>query len=197
MRIDRDYILGLLKVSEKRYTHILGTEKASLKLAEIHHPEIDKYAVSAAALLHDLTKEYSVDEHLQVAKKHGVILEEKYLSTPKLLHANTASIICRYELGLSDEICDAVYYHTTGRKEMSPLEEIVYFADYIEENRVDEECVGLRNSYLSFLEQYSPRTALDKALVLSFNRTILNLIKKEQVIDKNTVDARNYYLNKV
>ena len=79
---------------------------------------------------------------------------------------------------------------------MSPLEEIIYFADYIEENRTDDECVSLRNSYLELLEKNEARLALDKALVLSFNRTVNNLIRKDQIIDHNTIDARNYYLNK-
>jgi len=196
MSIKREDILKLLSVSSKRYIHILGTEKAAIELARIHHPNLDLYSVSTAALLHDLTKEYTFEEHLTVAERYNVVLEEKYISVPKLLHANTASLICRYELKLSDEICDAVFYHTTGKPCMSALEEIIYFADYIEENRTDDECVSLRNSYFELLEKHEPRLALDKALVLSFNRTINNLLRKDQIIDHNIIDARNYYLNK-
>jgi nicotinate-nucleotide adenylyltransferase len=192
----RNDILKMLSLSQRRFEHTLGTERAALELARIHHPELDVRMVSFAALFHDMTKEYSVEEHIEVANRHGIVFTEEELSSPKLLHSKTASYICRYELNLDDDICDAVYYHTTGRIKMSPLEEIVYFADYIEDTRTDEECVALRNSYFELLKKYDARMAFDKALVLSFDRTIINLMKKGYLIDKNTLDARNYYLSR-
>jgi nicotinate-nucleotide adenylyltransferase len=192
----RDDILNLLSLSSRRYEHTLGTERAALELAKLHHPDIDMQKVSFSALLHDMTKEYSIDEHIAVAKKFGIEFSHEELSSPKLLHSKTASYICRYELKLSEDICDAVYFHTTGKKEMLPLEEILYFADYIEDTRKDEECIALRNNYFELLSKNEPRLALDKALVLSFNRTIYGLMKKDHLIDKNTIDARNYYLSR-
>lgn len=196
MDYQRDDIIKLLSLSPRRFEHTLGTEKAALELAQVHHPDIDMTKVSFCALLHDLTKEYSVEEHIAVAKKFGITFSDTELSSPKLLHSKTASFICRYELKLPDDLCDAVFYHTTGRMNMNPLEEIVYFADYIEETRKDAECIALREEYLNLMQSNPPRRALDKALVLSFNRTICGLMEKNNIIDKNTVDARNYYLSK-
>ena len=192
----RDDILNLLSLSPRRFEHTLGTERAALELAKLHHPDIDMEKVSFSALLHDMTKEYSLEDHIAVAKKFGIEFSPEEIRTPKLLHSKTASYICRYDLKLSEDVCDAVFFHTTGKKEMLPLEEILYFADYIEDTRKDEECIELRKNYLELLEEYEPRLALDKALVLSFNRTISGLMKKDQLIDKNTIDARNYYLSR-
>lgn len=196
MNYERNDILNLLSLSPRRYEHTLGTEKAALELAKTHHPNIDMKKVSFCALLHDLTKEYSVEEHINIAKKHGICFTDEQLSSPKLLHSKTASYICRYELKLPDDACDAVFYHTTGRMNMSPLEEIIYFADYIEDTRKDLECIELRLKYFELLKNNPPRKALDKALVLSFNRTIFGLMEKDNLIDENTVCARNYYLQK-
>jgi HD superfamily phosphohydrolase YqeK len=79
---------------------------------------------------------------------------------------------------------------------MTPLETIIYFADYIEETRKDEVCVELREKYLSLLEKTEKSDALNKALVLSFDYTIVNLMEKSKIIDQNTINARNYYLLK-
>ncbi len=196
MNVTRDDILKMLSLSPKRYEHTLGTEKAALSLAKTHYPEIDMNKVSFSALIHDMTKEFTVEEHIATASRFGIEFSDSQLLSPKLLHSKTASYICRYELKLPDDVCDAVFYHTTGRPGMTALEKILYFADYIEENRTDDECVSLRNNYLSFMEEFEGEIAFNKALVLSFDRTICNLMKKGQLIDKNTVDARNYYLKK-
>ena len=37
--------------------------------------------------------------------------------------------------GAPDEICEAIRWHTTGKPEMSLLEQIVYLADVTEETR--------------------------------------------------------------
>jgi nicotinate-nucleotide adenylyltransferase len=192
----RNDILKLLSLSPRRYEHTLGTEKCALELARTHHPEIDPEKVSFCALLHDMTKEYSIDEHIKTALQYGISFEKNDLASPKLLHSKTASYICRYELKLDDDMCDAVFYHTTGRPAMTPLEEIIYLADYIEETRKDSECILLRKQYFELLAENSPRIALDKTLILSFDRTIYNLLEKGYLVDKNTIDARNYYVSK-
>ena len=196
LKYERNDIINLLSLSPRRFEHTLGTERAALELAKIHHPDIDMKKVSFCALLHDLTKEYSHEKHIETAKRFGINFTEDQLSSPKLLHSKTASYICRYELKLPDDVCDAIYYHTTGRMNMNPLEEIIYFADYIEDTRKDEECIALRNDYLELMKNNPARMALDKALVLSFNRTIAGLMKKNNLIDENTICARNYYLLK-
>ncbi len=196
MNIKREDVLKLLVLSPRRYEHTLGTEKTALVLARTHYPFLDEEKVSVSALLHDLTKEYTVQEHISVARKYGYEFSEFELLSPKLLHSKTASYIARHELKLPDDVCDAIYYHTTGKPEMKPLETIIYFADYIEETRKDEVCVELREKYLSLLEKTEKNDALNKALVLSFDYTIVNLMEKSKIIDQNTINARNYYLLK-
>ena len=36
---------------------------------------------------------------------------------------------------MSEEIYNAIYYHTTGKADMTLLEKIIYIADYMEPNR--------------------------------------------------------------
>ena len=113
--MERSEILKLLSLSPRRYEHTLGTVRAAVELAKAHHPHLDMEKVSFSALLHDMTKEYSLEDHIFVARRFGIEFTDEELSSPKLLHSKTASYICRYELKLDSDICDAVFYHTTGR----------------------------------------------------------------------------------
>ena len=45
------------------------------------------------------------------------------------------AILARYVFGQDDEVYDAIFYHTTGRANMSLAGKILYIADYIEPNR--------------------------------------------------------------
>src|SRR5690606_29604756 len=54
----------------------------------------------------------------------------------ELWHGPVASFMIEQEYGVEDEaIKKAIYYHTTGRANMSDLELIVFVADYIEPGR--------------------------------------------------------------
>ena len=48
---------------------------------------------------------------------------------------------------VDDEIFSAIYYHTTGKAEMSVFEAIIYLADYIEDGRDFDDCVLLRDFF--------------------------------------------------
>ena len=79
---------------------------------------------------------------------------------------------------------------------MTMLETLVYLADYIEETRSFPDCVALREYFYGSLakKDSQPETVLGQTLVLSFGLTIKNLIDEGNLIDSDTVNARNYYV---
>lgn len=184
-----------LKLSEKRMRHTEGVVRAAVLLASRHFPEIAPETAELAALFHDYTKEYTVQQHLQVLASYGLTAAEDELEAPKLLHARTAALIAEKEYRLSPEIVSAIRWHTTGRENMSPLECVIYFADYIEDTRTFPACVRLREYYEKQYASLKDKSrALNKALVRSFDITIRDLLSEGKTVDPNTVSARNYYL---
>jgi predicted HD superfamily hydrolase involved in NAD metabolism len=184
-----------LKLSEKRMRHTEGVVRAAVLLASRHFPEIAPETAELAALFHDYTKEYTVQQHLQVLASYGQTATEDELEAPKLLHARTAALIAEKEYRLSPEIVSAIRWHTTGRENMSPLECVIYFADYIEDTRTFPACVRLREYYEKQYASLKDKSrALNKALVRSFDITIRDLLSEGKTVDPNTVSARNYYL---
>ena len=178
-------------LSPKRRRHTYGVEKAAIILAKNHYPSLSKELVAAAALLHDCTKELGPDEQLAVAAANGVTFTELELSAPKLRHAVTGAAVARNAFGLSEGAANAILYHTTARADMSPMEKILYLADFIDEYRADELCTDVRRKYFAFLRE-DKESALDKTLLYALERSIEILIEECKQIHPHTIEARNF-----
>lgn len=198
--VDMDSIKAIVKGMQKprRFHHTLGVENEARKIGEIFLPnKVDKLAI--AGVLHDITKDFSTEQHLKFCEEYGITVDKKI--SPKLLHAITGCEFARRKFGkniVDDEIYDGIKFHTVGRENMSLFEQIVYLADYIEENRTFEDCRFLRTyfySNLSFCKNEKERhEVLRKTMLLSFDLTIRNLLDEEKRIDFDTIKARNYFL---
>ncbi len=182
-------------LSEERYRHTLGVERAAMRLGEMYLPEkVSK--LRAAALLHDITKAYNLEKQLKCSKKFGIIIDKYDAQSVNILHGMTASVLIS-ELfpGFSDsEIISAVRYHTTGRDKMTMFEAIVYLADYIDDTRTYEGCVRLREKIFS---KGADEKLFCSVIAESLDMTICHLIKKGVYINTDTVKARNYFISRI
>jgi predicted HD superfamily hydrolase involved in NAD metabolism len=168
-----------------RYTHSLGVEVMAERLAAIHGADVEKAAF--AGRYHDIAKCFTQDEMNECVMKYG--LPEMYIDNNPLAHSKVAAEILKDKFGVTDEeVLDAVRSHTTGRAGMSLLEEIVYVADAIEDNRNYE---GLQE-----LQDQAARE-LDGACLFIMDWTLESLEKKGRTPDRDTVEAREYILQRV
>ena len=119
----------------KRYQHSLAVKEKALEIIKTFNLDVDSEKATIAALLHDYAKFENYDRYLEIIEKYQ--LDSKFLSiNPKLLHAFLGPYIIQEELGIRDkEILEAIKTHTTGSLEMSKLAEVIFLADYTEENR--------------------------------------------------------------
>jgi predicted HD superfamily hydrolase involved in NAD metabolism len=169
-----------------RWEHTLRVIDTAVKLA--HHEGIDPQKAEVAATLHDYCKFWSADEL--------IIWIKRYHLPPDLLdynsdlwHAPVGAEVARIHFGIHDEdILHAIRYHTSARPQMSPLEKIIYLADYTEPGRqfpAAEEVRQLVN------------IDVEKALLQALDYTILSLIERRQKIYPLTLAARNEQLQRV
>ena len=184
------------EMSEKRFRHTAEVEKMVARLAALYVPQ-KTLLLRAAALLHDITKEYATADQLRLCAVHGLAVTENDLGAPKTFHARTAAaeIPYRYPDFADEEIVRCVRYHTTGRRGMTLEEKLVYLADYIDLSRTFDDCVTLRNAFfeakpeeMSSAERLSH---LDDVLILSFDMTIRALLADGAPISPDTFEARN------
>ena len=183
-------------MSRKRFVHTAAVEQMARRLGELYAP--DKVDVlRAAALLHDITKEYSAEKQLAVCREFGIRIEKQDILTPKTFHAKTAAALIPvlYPEFADDEVIAAVRWHTTGHADMTLLEKLVYLADYIDESRTFEDCVALRAMFWDAEPQKMTAEARDahlcRVLIRSFDMTICGLIEDGAPICDDTFSARN------
>ena len=168
-----------------RYTHSLGVEVMAERLAGLHGADTEKAAF--AGRYHDIAKCFTQDEMNESVRKYG--LPEMYIDNNPLAHSKVAAEILKDQFGVTDEeVLNAVRSHTTGRAGMSLLEEIVYVADAIEDNR----------SYEGLAELQAQAAAdLDGACLFIMDWTLESLKKKGREPDRDTVEARNYISERI
>lgn len=181
IEIDR-YLKDNLKQS--RYEHSLSVSDTAVKLAQHYNGNICK--AKLAGLIHDCAKNMREEELLKIAHKCGVVIDRVCESEPELLHGLCSAYIAKNVMKIYDEeVLQSVICHTTGKKNMSLLEKIIYVADYIEPLRDFEGVEELRKAAYE---------DIDKALLLAFNNTINYVIVCGGLIHLNTIEARNYLI---
>ena len=70
-----------------------------------------------------------------------------------VMHQYTGAYLARHCFGIEDEeILDAIRYHTSGKRDMTPLGMLVYLSDLLEEGRKFEGIDELRALFYTDLE---------------------------------------------
>lgn len=180
-----DIIIRLREqLSSKRLEHSINVMNTAVSLAK--HYQADEQKAELAGILHDCAKELLKEESTKRAYEYGLEPDEIIRRQNSLLHGPLGAYIARNEFAVEDEeVFNAIYYHTTGRRSMSLLEKIVYISDYIEPGRTFKGVNVLRK--LAF-------TNIDKCLLKCTDTTIRFILKEGGLLHPNTVDARNSVL---
>ncbi len=186
------------RMSQKRFAHTLGVERAAIRLGEYFLPErINE--LCAAALLHDIAKELPYEEQLKAFLSYSD--RDSYSGVDAALHsfAAPAIVLESYPEFATDDILDAVYNHTLGKPDMSVFCEIIFLSDYIEDGRTYESCRKVAEQLYSDLERVSLNSermsALHRAVVRSIDFTIDSLVKRGSTIDDSVILTKNAYLD--
>ena len=130
-------------LSQRRYEHTLNVRRLAVRLAKIHHVDVEKAAL--AALLHDIAKEMPKDQMLQLFSENAIISGNIAQRLFPVWHGHAAAILARTQYGVDDEeILSAIRCHTTGRSGMTPLDKVIYLADMASEERSYPEAEQLR-----------------------------------------------------
>ena len=171
-------------VTSKRFEHILGVAETAAMLGTIY--DVDPVKCEIAGLLHDCAKCYADDELLRMCDDAGIFLSNDLRSSPQLLHAVYGPTEAAVRYGITDnEILSSIRYHTTGKKNMTRLEQIVFVADYIEPHRDKaKDLTTLRILSVSDID-------LCTAMIL--RDTIEYLTYRKTRIDTDTLEAFEFY----
>ena len=188
------------RLSEKRFLHTVGVVEMARRLGEIFLPgRIDE--LIAAAYLHDIAKECTELELLELIKEYGYALTPSDILSPAVLHAYAAPAIIKknYKNFDSEDILSSVFNHTLGKDGMSLFDEIIFISDFIEEERHYDASIKVREelfSSISAAKNYEDKLlALHKASLSSIESTIAILEKRDLHVNEKTIEAKNYFSN--
>lgn len=121
-------------MSESRFRHTLSVARCAVELAEVHG--VDPINAHLAAMLHDCAKGMDAQTLRRMIREGGISADEQELSMPALLHAPAGVHLARQQYHVTDTaVLSAIRWHTTGRRNMTRLEKVIYLADAIEPGR--------------------------------------------------------------
>lgn len=168
-------------MGDYRYIHSCNVAEEAVILAKLYGCDEEK--AYTAGILHDITKEFSKEEQLQIIRDGGIILDDVQKNAPKLWHSVSGSVYIQTHLGLTDEdVINAIRYHTTGRANMSLLEKIIYTADYTSAERSYNGADVMREK---------SRNSLEEAMIFSCQFTLQNLSEKQAAIHPDQLFCYN------
>ena len=120
-------------LSPLRIPHVKACESEAVDLAKRWGVSTDD--AREAAILHDITKKLDFSQNMCIIAKHGLTASISGINEEKLLHSITGALVALSDYGVSNNVAEAIKWHTTGRAGMSMLDKVIYIADYIEATR--------------------------------------------------------------
>ena len=168
-------------LSERRFHHCKCVMDRCIEFATLYGEDIEKAKLIGIA--HDIAKEIPREKRIEEAEKVGVLLDEFEKNNKALIHAKHGAVICKKEFGFTDDMCEAISYHTTAKANMSTLDKILYISDFSEESRDFPEAI----------EVYKiAKKDLDKAYLYALVGKIKYMLDDRIEIHQDSIDAYNY-----
>lgn len=181
--VDLDKIKEKVKgmLSPFRFQHSLNVADEAITLGRINNCDLTLCYI--AGLLHDSLKEISKEEMLKILKDTDIICDKAFLMSPKIWHGYAASICLGKNFGIySEDIKEAVAYHSTAKDGMSLLARIIYMADLL----------SIERNYPGVSElREKTHNDLEAGLLEALQFSITSLTNEGKPLLSSTVNAYN------
>lgn len=176
-------------LSEKRYIHSIGAMEKAIELAKEYGENVEKVALTA--LTHDIAKEMTIEEYYKYAEENNIELSKDDKMCTSVLHGIIGADIVKKKYGFTDEMCKAIYYHTTGITNMTTFEKIIFLADKVEERTRPKDKADIIRNIIK-------EKGLDEAILwIADDYTIPKAIKNRDILHPNTINVRNEIIEKI
>ena len=185
-----EYILNRIykdlkeNLSEKRFCHSIGVMKKAEELAKKYGIDIGK--AKLVGLAHDIAKEMPKEEKIKYVKENNIEIDQYEAESPDLLHAKIGADICKNRYNFTEDMQNAIKYHTVGNPNMDELAKIIFVADKTEEGR---------RQYIDFKEvEQCAKLGLNSEFIHALDMSIIYTIEKGKKIHIDSINTRNKFL---
>ena len=169
------------RLSDYRYLHCLRVADVARELAIIYHYDVDRAYITG--LVHDIAKEFTYKENLEVIMKNHLSMDLLSKEYAKMLHSEIGAYLIKDLYGFDDDICHAVSCHTYGSIPMNLLDKIVFVADKIEPLK---KYIGIEE------EREVAYHNIDKATILCIENYHKKLIREKKKIYPKSLEVLEY-----
>ena len=185
MKYEIEKILEDVKntLSEKRYIHSIGVMKQAEYLAKKYGQDVE--IAKAVGIAHDIAKELTEEEKIKYVEENKIEIDEIEKINIGLLHAKIGADICKKKYNFTEEMQNAIKYHTTGNENMDTLAKIIFVADKTEENRKYDD--------LQTVQKLADED-LDKCILYILDYMLVDNVKKQKLIHPDSIKIRNKIL---
>ena len=185
MKFEIEKILEDVKntLSEKRYIHSIGVMKQAEYLAKKYGQDVE--IAKAVGIAHDIAKELTEEEKIKYVEENKIEIDEIEKINIGLLHAKIGADICKKKYNFTEEMQNAIKYHTTGNENMDTLAKIIFVADKTEENRKYDD--------LQTVQKLADED-LDKCILYILDYMLVDNVKKQKTIHPDSINIRNKIL---
>ena len=172
------------RLPEKRYEHSKRVATTAEEMALIYG--VDEGKARMAGLLHDWDKGLSLDEQRARVDEFGLDIDPLIITDmPYLLHGPTAAAALGAEYPeLDRDVLQAIARHTSGARNMTPLDMIVYTADLIEPGRDYKRVKSIRKAL--------GKVSLQEIYFLAFKNIYEFLIGQNRMMHPQTAQVWNH-----
>ena len=168
-------------LTEKRFYHSQCVAQEAARLAQQYGADVEKARL--AGILHDIMKDTPPEQQLKILQDSGILLTKTQRHNRKLWHALAGAAYLQQTLQVKDgDIVEAVRCHTSGKKDMSLLEKVLFVADYIS---ADREYPGVER-----MRQAAYRS-LEEAIVEGVLFTVQELMGQRLPVAPESIEAYN------
>ena len=167
-------------LTEKRYNHSIGVAKKAEELAKKYNQNVQN--AKLVGIAHDIAKQMEEEVAYEYANKHNIQFDEIEKNEPALVHSKIGASICKEKYNFTNEMTQAIMYHTTGHVKMTTFDKIIFLADKIEENRTNEDVEEIRKI---------AEENLDEAILYALRRSIKYTIDKKRLVHPDSINLMN------
>lgn len=171
-------------ISKERYQHSWQVSNLAKRIACYY--KVSSHKAKLLGLIHDCAKDYTNYELKSFIEKYNINLTKTEENIPGLWHAYVGAEMARYLFDIQDqELLDAIKYHSTASTKLTLLGKILYIADKIEPDRIEENLDKARKMIW---------TDIDLTMLELLNRELKSLVCRNLIIHPETLHTRNKIL---
>lgn len=168
-------------LTDKRFYHSQCVSAEAVRLAQRYGVDVDKARL--AGILHDIMKDTPPEEQLKILGDSGIILTKTQQRNRKLWHSLAGAAYISRALGVTDgEVVSAVECHTSGKKDMTLLDKVLFVADYIS---ADRDYPGVEEM------RQAADSSLEEAMVEGILFTVNELMERRMPVAAESIEAYN------